>query len=86
MRVVDPHRPALLIGHEDELLPVARDLVQPGVDRVDEVVIGGRVALEDEDPGDVHVGAVVLQVQECGIERGQAVAVSHVAIVPATGK
>jgi hypothetical protein len=51
--------------------------MQAGLERLDEVVVGGRVALEDHHRGDVHVGGpAVLDVEEGGVERGQAIRVS----------
>ena len=73
VRVVDPARPALAERHEGELLAVARDEVEPALDPRDELVVGGRVAVEEHHRGDVHVGGVVLEVQERRVERGQPV-------------
>ena len=83
--VVDPHRPPLPEGHEGQALAVAGDEVQPALDRGDRVVVGGRVALEHEDRGDVHVRAARLEVQEARIEAREAVAVAHDLILPPNG-
>ena len=49
----------------------------PRLDRLDQLVVGGRVAFEDQNAGHVHVGAAALEVQEPGVEGGQAVAMGH---------
>jgi hypothetical protein len=69
VRVVDPLGPAL--GERDlgESLAVARDQVEAALDRLDEVVVGGRVALEYEHRRDVHVRGPVLQMKERGVQR-----------------
>ena len=69
--VVDPDRPALVEGHEAQLLAEARDEVQARVDVVAELLVGRRRALEDDRRGDVHVGAASLHVEERGVEAGQ---------------
>jgi hypothetical protein len=60
-----------------ELLAVARDEVEPALDRPQQVLVGGGLAVEDEDPGDVHVRAAGLEVEERGVEPGEAVAAGH---------
>ena len=71
--VVDPDRAALVEGDEAELLAEARDQVQPRLQVGAELVVGRRRAVEDHRRGDVHVGAVALEVQEGGVEAGEAV-------------
>ena len=86
MRVVGPYRPALPERHVGKPLAIARHQVQAAEDVIDELLRRGRLALEDHHRRDVHVrGRVVLQVQERGIERGQAVWVGHGSIVAASG-
>ena len=71
--VVDPDRPALVERDERELLAKARHQVQPGLQVLAELVVGGRRAVEDHRRGDVHVGPVALEVQERGVEAGEPV-------------
>jgi len=86
MGVVCPHRPALFQGDVGEPLAVARNQVHARVEMLDQLVRRRGLALEHHDRGDVHVGRpVVLEMQEGGIEGGQAVGVGHVAIVAAGG-
>ena len=73
VRVVHPLRPALAERHEREPLAVARHEAEAAVDRLEQVVVRRRVALEDHHPGHVHVGGGVLQVEERGVETCQAV-------------
>ena len=77
VRIVHPHRPALIEGHEGQPLAVARDEVQPAGDLLDQLVVGRRLALEDHAAGDVHVRGVALEVQEGAVEPGQAVGIGH---------
>ena len=69
MRVVDPDRPAQGQWHEAHLLPVAGQRRQMRGDGVEDRVLLGRRPLEDAHRTDVHVGDVVLDVQERRIER-----------------
>ena len=59
VRVVHPDRPPQLEGDEPDLLAVARDEVELGVDHGHDVGERRRGPLEDGDRGDVHVGHVV---------------------------
>ena len=77
MRVVDPLRPPLAERHERELLPVARDEMQPPPDALDELVVVGRAAREQHRARDVHVGRSVLEVQERGVLGAEPVGDSH---------
>ena len=43
----------------------------------DEVVVVGRLALEEQAGADVHVGARVLEREEGGVEAGEAIGVGH---------
>jgi hypothetical protein len=76
VRVVDPDRAALLERDARQPLAVARDEVQARLQRVEQVVVLGRLALERHDRGDMHVRAGVLDVEEGGVERGEAVGVA----------
>jgi hypothetical protein len=75
--IVDPHGTPLAERHVGELLAIARHEVHARLDRLDQLVVGGRLALEDENAGHVHVRPAALEVQEAGVEGGQAVAVGH---------
>ena len=68
--VVDPYRAALIQRDQRQPLAVARHEVEPGLDVLDEVFVGGRRALEDEHRGDVQRGRLVLEVQEGSVEWG----------------
>jgi hypothetical protein len=57
--------------------------VQAALDRLDELVVGRRLALEDQGRPHVHVRRVALEVQERRIEAGQPVRVGHAAILRA---
>ena len=81
VRVVDPHRPRLGERRERELLPVARHEVHARVELLDELVVAGRLALEQQARADVHVGAGVLEREEGGVEAGEAIGVRHRPIV-----
>ena len=81
VRIVHPHRAPLAVGHVRELLAIARHEMHARLDGLDELVVGGRLSLEDQDARDVHVGAAALEVQEAGIEGGEAVAIGHVPIL-----
>ena len=74
VRVVDPLRASLPVRHEGELLAVARDQVQAPLGGLHQLVVIRGIAGEEHHPGDVHVGAVVLQVEERRVQSGQAVA------------
>ena len=73
VRVVDPDRTPQLEGDEADLLAVARDQVELGVHHGDDVAEGRRRTLEDGHRGDVHVGHVVLDVEERRVQRAQAI-------------
>ncbi len=78
--VVRPHRPPLLERHVGQPLAVARHEVQAALHVIDELLRCRRAALEDHHRRHVHVrGGVILQVQEGGVEAGQAVGVCHLA-------
>ena len=78
MRIVGPQRPSLVERHVRQPLAIARHQVQPAEHMVGQLLGRRRVALEHHHRGDVHVrGRIVLQVQERGIEGGQAVGVGH---------
>ena len=64
VRVVDPDGTALVEGHERQPLPVARDQMQPQADLVDQLGVGGRLALEHHAAGHVHVRGIALEMQE----------------------
>jgi RNA polymerase sigma-70 factor, ECF subfamily len=73
VRVVDPDRAALAQRHRRQALAVAGNQVQARLDAGRKVVVLGRFALEHQHARDVHVGAAaVLEVQERGVEGGQA--------------
>ena len=73
VRVVDPDRTPQLEGNEADLLAITRHEVQLGVHHGDDVAEGRRGPLEDGDRGDVHVGHVVLEMEERGVLRAQAI-------------
>ena len=73
VRVVDPDRTAQLEGDEADLLAVPRHQVELGVHHGDDVAERRRRTLEDRHRGDVHVGHVVLNVEERRIQRAQAI-------------
>ena len=83
-RVVDPQRPAGLERRHRELLPVARDEVQPAADVVGEVREGRRRALEDHHGADVHVRVRPFLGEEGRVHRGEPIAVRlrHVFSLP----
>ena len=74
-RVVHPERPPRLDGREGELLAEARHEVQPAAHVVEEVVVGRRRPLEDQDRADVHVAVRALVRQERGVDRREPVEV-----------
>ena len=76
--VVDPDRPALVEGDGAQLLAEAGDEVQARLDLVAELLVGGRLAVEDDHRGDVHVGAGALHVEERGIEPGQSIRIHRI--------
>ena len=71
-RVVDPQRPAGLQRRDGELLPVARDEVQPAAHVVGEVGERRRRPLEDHHRADVHVRVLALLGEEGGVHRASA--------------
>jgi hypothetical protein len=68
VRIVDPDRPALAQGDEAHLLPEPRNQWQAGLDVIAKLDVGRGRALEQCGRGDVHVGAVLLQVEERGVQ------------------
>ncbi len=81
VRIVDPHRAPLAPRHVGQLLAVARNEVHTRLDRLDQLVVGGRRPFEDEHAGHVHVRAAALEVQEAGVQSGQAVEIGHGSIL-----
>ena len=77
VRIVDPHRARLRERRERELLAVARDEVQARPELGHEVVVAGRLALEEHAGADVHVGARVLEREEGGVEAAEAIWIGH---------
>ena len=78
VRVIGPHRPALVERNVGQALAVARHQVQAADDVLDELLQRRRRALEDHHRGDVHVRArVVLEMQERRVQCCQAVGVGH---------
>ena len=76
--IVGPHRAPLIERHVRQALAVARHEVQAALHVLDELLRRRRAALEDHHRRHVHVrGGVILQVQEGGIEAGEAVGVCH---------
>jgi hypothetical protein len=73
VRIIDPDRPTLAEGHETKLLAKARHQMQPQFDVIAELVVRRRRALEDRRRGDVHVGAIALQVQERRVQSAEPV-------------
>jgi hypothetical protein len=71
--VVDPDRATAAEGDEPKLLAEPGDEVQPGGDVVAELDVGRCRALEERRRGDVHVGAVALEVEERGVEPAEPV-------------
>jgi hypothetical protein len=78
MRVVDPHRARLGERRVRKLLAVARDEMQPVLDLRDEVVVGRRLAVEDEHGTHVHVRPALLEGEKRCVEAGEPVGVGHV--------
>ena len=74
--VVDPEGPAGLDRREGQLLAEARHQVQAAATCVEEVLVVGRRALEDQDRPHVHVRARGLVREERGVDRAQSVHVS----------
>jgi hypothetical protein len=52
--------------------------MEPADDRLDEIVVLGRRALEDRARADVHVRRVALEMQERGVEAREPVRIDHV--------
>ena len=76
--VVGPHRAPLIERHVRQALAVARHEVQAALHVLDELLRRRRTAFEDHHRRHVHVrGGVILQVQEGGVEAGEAVGVCH---------
>ena len=72
LRLVDPDGPSLPEGHENDPLPVARNLVEARVDEGEQVAVRRRLALELGNRSDVHVGGAVLELEKEGVEGAQA--------------
>ena len=64
VRVVDPDRPALDERRERQLLAVARNEREPALELGDELLVGRRLALEQQHGADVHVRAALLEREE----------------------
>ena len=64
MRIVDPHRAALAERHVRQSLPVAGHEVQAQLDRLDEIVVRRRGAVEHGAGRHVHVCRVALEMQK----------------------
>ena len=73
VRVVHPDRAPQLERDEAHLLAEARDEVESGVDHRHNVAVGRRRPFEDRHRGDVHVGHVVLNVEERRVQRAQSI-------------
>ncbi len=71
--VVDPDRVREVTGHALDLLPVAGNQSDPGLDQGDELVVveAGVRWLERDQPPDVHRGRRLLQVEERHVERAE---------------
>jgi hypothetical protein len=77
-RVVDPAGAQEAAGRPREALAVARQPVQAPADHQREIVVGRRIAVEQQDPADVHVRGGVLDLQERSVESAQPLVVrSH---------
>jgi hypothetical protein len=72
-RVVHPNRLARLERREGELLPVAGDKMEAGLDVLDELVVARRRPLEDADSADVHVRGLFFLGEEAGVRRAEPV-------------
>jgi hypothetical protein len=90
VRVVDPHRPAVVERRvrARELVAVARHEMQAPADLFQELLELRRRALQQRQPADVHVRVRALLVQEGRVYGGQSieVALGHCARVPARGR
>ena len=86
VRIIHPHRAALVERDEGQALAVARHQVQPGHDLRDELVVGGGFAVEHHAAGHMHVRGVTLQVQKRAVEPCQAVWIGHAVILTRPGK
>ncbi len=73
VRVVDPLRAPLPQRDGRQPLAVAGDQVQPPLDLGHQLLVAGRVALEQHHRGHVHVSRRVLEVEEGRIQSAQAV-------------
>jgi hypothetical protein len=80
-RVVDPAGPQQRAGGPREALAVARQALEPRLDGGGELVVGRGVALEHEDPSDMHVGRAVLDLQERSVECTQSISRHVVALL-----
>jgi hypothetical protein len=78
--VVHPDRPALAVWDEPQLLAEAWDEVEARADVISKLRVLGWGALEQGGGGDVHVRAVLFEVEKRGIESSQAV--GHAPIFP----
>ena len=75
--VVDPDRPPLGEGDEAQFLAESRHQVQARGDVIAEFLVARRLAAEDRGRGDVHMGAGALQVEERGVQAGEAFGLRH---------
>lgn len=75
LRVIDPHRAALVKRHEREPLTVPRDHLQARVERLDQILVGRRRSVEEDACADVHVRPALLELQERVVEPAQAIRV-----------
>ncbi len=74
--VVHPERPAHLQWREGEPLAIPGDELQAGLELIHEVHARGRRPLEDHERAHVHVGRLLLLVQERCVDGGQPILVS----------
>jgi hypothetical protein len=74
VRVVDPARAPLAERDEGEPLAVAGHERQAPLEHLEQLVVGGRRALEQHHAGHVHVRRRVLEVEEGRVEAGQTIA------------
>jgi hypothetical protein len=75
--VVDPYGATQPERHGRELLSESGDLLQTGVDHVDDVFVVGRRPLEDRRAPDVHVRVGALEVQKELVEHRESLIAAH---------
>lgn len=78
--VIDPDRAALVERHEPQLLAESGHEVQAPLEVLLELLEVGGGTIEDHRRGDVHVGAVALEMKKRRVEAGQPVAAAHARI------